>query len=179
MVPVRPAEPDLVRAARQGDAAAWRAVVGAHGPRVWGLCRRLAAEPEDAYQEIWEKVHRSLSRYDATRGALAPWVIAIAHRHLVDRHRRRSVRGEVLPLPELADPAPSVVDALHGHARAAALEAAIAQLPADQRRVVVLHHLHDRAVDEIAATEGVAVGTVKSRLHRGRARLVQLLGEGR
>ncbi|MEJ3746043.1 SigE family RNA polymerase sigma factor [Actinomycetes bacterium KLBMP 9797] len=58
-----------------------------------------------------------------------------------------------------------------------ALEAALALLPANQRRAVVLHHLADMPVSEIARQEGVAEGTVKSWLHRGRAALATHLTE--
>lgn len=55
--------------------------------------------------------------------------------------------------------------------------AALAQLPATQRRAMVLHYLADLPVAEIAVQEGVAIGTVKSWLHRGRAALASLLAE--
>ena len=56
------------------------------------------------------------------------------------------------------------------------LEAALERLPYAHRRVVLLHHLNGVPLADIAAAEGVAVGTIKSRLHRGRARLAELLG---
>lgn len=55
------------------------------------------------------------------------------------------------------------------------LEAAVASLPEPQRRVVVLHHLHDQPLEAIADAEGVPLGTVKSRLHRARNRLSEIL----
>jgi RNA polymerase sigma-70 factor (ECF subfamily) len=75
---------------------------------------------------------------------------------------------EDVPAPE-ADP-----DRRLDHAR---LEAALMRLPAEQRRVVVMHHLEDQPVEAIAASEGVAGGTIKSRLHRARARLAEWLGD--
>lgn len=174
MLPARRIDPDLL-AARSGDPEAWRSVLKQHGPRVWTLCRRLCHEPEDAYQEVWERVHRSLDRFDPARGSFEAWLTTIAHRHLIDRHRRRRVRGEVLPLPDLRDPGPDPVAALSRRDRIRQVERALAALPEPARRVVVLHHLHDTPLAEIAAVEGVAVGTVKSRLHRARARLAEIL----
>lgn len=168
----------LVAAAAAGDDEARAALVERHGALVWGLCRRLTPDPEDAFQEIWAAALEALPRFDPTGPArFSTWLVTVAHRHLIDRHRRRRVRGEVLPLGEVAAPLPSPEVALDSRRRALRLEAALAHLPEDQRRVVVLHHLHGRALDEIASVEGVPVGTLKSRLHRGRARLLELLGD--
>lgn len=154
-------------------------VVTRHGPLVWALCRRLDPRPEDAYQEVWEKLLRNLDRFDPRGPAsLKTWLATVTHRHLVDRHRRRTTRGEVVPI-EGAPPTPArgerELDRLRGMKR---LEAAVAGLPEPHRRVVVLHHVHELPLEEIAAVEGVAVGTVKSRLHRARARLASTLRPG-
>ncbi|MEZ4240069.1 MAG: sigma-70 family RNA polymerase sigma factor [Myxococcota bacterium] len=154
------------------------ALVAQHGPLVWGLCRRLCPDPEDAYQEVWARVFAALPRFDADGPAsLRTWIATVTHRHLVDRHRRRTVRGEVVALGELSAPLqPDPVERRRDQER---LEQALQRLPEAQRRVVVMHHLHDQPVDDIAAAEGIAVGTVKSRLHRARARLLELLGGSR
>ena len=140
----------LLRAAA-GDTAARRELVELHGPVVWGICRRLCAEPEDAYQEIWEKVLRALPRFDpGGRASLRTWIATIAHRHLVDRHRRRTVRGQVVPLREIPPLTPDLDERLAERQRVARLEAALQRLPEAQRRVVVMHHLHGVSIEEIA-----------------------------
>ena len=167
----------LVSRAASGDGAARAELVADHGPALWGLCRRACPEPEDAYQEVWARVFANLARFDPSGPAtLRTWLLTIAHRLLVDRHRRRLVRGEVVELGDLpwfvgTDEA---IDAERVHRR---LEAALQRLPEGHRRVVVLHHLNERSLDEIAEGEGVALGTVKSRLHRARARLLELMGD--
>ncbi|MFT4627581.1 MAG: RNA polymerase sigma-70 factor (ECF subfamily) [Myxococcota bacterium] len=166
---------ELARAA-SGDPSARTALVRAHGPLVWALCRRLAREPDDAYQAIWEKVFRALPRFDPGGPAsLRTWIAVVARRHLTDRHRRNAVRGEVVSIEAL----PPVEPVAEAHAalrqRQARLELALQRLPADQRSAVVLHHIHGVDLDTLAREAGVAVGTIKSRLHRGRARLAQLL----
>ncbi len=169
-------DPLLARAVA-GETAATAALVKAHGPLVYGLCRRLAPDPDDCYQEVWEKVFRALHRFDPTGSAsLRTWIATITHRHLVERHRRRQVRGEVVPLTGLASRHESPGVAMDRARRQAALERAIRSLPEPQRRVVVLHHVQGLSLQDIAATEGVAVGTLKSRLHRGRAALARRLG---
>jgi RNA polymerase sigma-70 factor (ECF subfamily) len=167
-------EPWLARAAA-GDAGARAELVRTYGPLIWSLCRRLGPEPEDAYQEVWEKVFSAVGRFDpGGTASLRTWIATITHRHLVDRHRRRTVRGEVVELGEM--PAPVEEDRLGLAQDVERLEAALQRLPEGHRRVVVLHHLQDVPLDEIASTEGLALGTVKSRLHRARARLLELLG---
>lgn len=171
-----PADDPIVRRAAEGDRKAWRVLLDRHGPMVWAICRRLSPDAEDAYQEIWEKVFGAIGGFDPAGPApLGAYIATIAHRHLVDRHRRRVVRGEVLPLGDIptASDAEERLDGARSHER---LELALQRLPSEQRRVVVMHHLHGRPLDEIAVAEGVAVGTVKSRLHRGRAKLCELLG---
>ncbi len=165
---------DIVRA-QSGDRRALRGLIDAHGPLVWSLARRLAAEPEDAYQEIWEKVFRALPRFDpAGRASFRTWLATVANRHLIDRHRRAVVRRvEPLRAEPAHEPDPSAeIDSKRSEAR---LEALLRLLPEPQRRAVVMHHVHGLDLAEIAAIEGVARGTIKSRLHRGRGRLAELL----
>lgn len=171
----RPDDP-TVRLAAEGDARARRAVVTAIGPAVWSLCHRLSPEPEDAYQEIWAKVFAALPAFDPGGSAsLKTWVVTIAHRSLVDRHRRRRTRGQVVPLEALPPVQADADERLVTRQRLARLEVALARLPEAQRRAVILHHLEGRSLDTIARDEGVATGTLKSRLHRARARLAQLM----
>jgi RNA polymerase sigma-70 factor (ECF subfamily) len=173
---VRPTA-DLIPLAAAGDREARAVLVRTHGPSVWGLCRRLCPEPEDAYQEVWEKVLGALARFDPSGPAtLRTWILAVTHRHLVDLHRRRRVRGDVVALPELAV-VTDVDEPIDRQRRVQRVETALSCLPEGHRRVILLHHLHGLPLDQIAEAEGVALGTVKSRLHRGRARLAELLEE--
>jgi RNA polymerase sigma-70 factor, ECF subfamily len=151
-------------------------VVAEHGGLVWALCRRLDPEPEDAWQEAWEKVVRGLPAFDAAGAAsLKTWLLTIVHRHLVDRHRRRCVRGAVAEPEDVPDLLPLVSCRMVASEETAALEAALVALPEAWRRVVVLHHLHAVPLLAIAVEEGVPLGTVKSRLHRARAALLEVL----
>ncbi|MBA2322323.1 MAG: RNA polymerase sigma factor [Deltaproteobacteria bacterium] len=146
-----------------------------HGPRLYGLCRALDPDPDDAYQEVWEKAFRALPSFDPHGPAtLSTWLHVVAHNHLIDRHRKARVR-RVEPLAH--DPAAEPeCDPVVQTEEVARLRAAVAALPDDQRRAVVFHYLDEIPVSEVAAREGVPVGTVKSRLHTGRARLLQWLG---
>ncbi len=146
------------------------------GASVWGLCRRLDDDPEDAFQVVFARLAEVIDRFDPDGPAsLRTWVVTVAHRVLIDRHRRRRARGEVVELGEVAveSDAEAALDRRRAGAR---LDEALTRLSEDQRRVVLMHHLHGVELVDIARTEGVAVGTVKSRLHRARARLLTLLG---
>jgi len=129
---------------------------------------------------VWEKLFLALARFDP-RGTASfrTWALTITRRHLIDRHRRRQTRGVVLPLDGLPAVDPAADEALAAHQRKARLEAALARLPDAQRRAVVSHHLLGLPLHTIALDEGTQTGTIKSRLHRGRARLAQLLGGSR
>lgn len=168
---------DPLPAAISGDVEARAALVRRHGGLIWGLCARLTADPEDAWQEIWEKALRALPRFDPSGPArFSTWLATLAHRHLVDRHRRARVRGEQVAVEPLAAVGPGPEEVVSQGERAARLEAALAQLPEPWRRVVVAHHLGELPLEAIAEAEGLPIGTVKSRLHRGRAALVSILG---
>ncbi len=178
MAQTAPRPDRILLRAQRGDPRARRVLVERHGPRVWGLCARLAgSEAEDCYQRSWEKVFRALPGFDPDGAAsLDTWIGTIARRVLIDRHRRGRVRGDVVELDGLSAGEPGPDDLAVARQRGRRLEAALQRLPTDQRRVVVLHHLEGVPLATLAAEEGVALGTIKSRLHRGRGRLAQLLG---
>jgi RNA polymerase sigma-70 factor, ECF subfamily len=123
-----------------------------------------SAEAQDAVQEAFVRAWANRSKLHSS-GSPEAWVRSTAWRIAVSRwHRAR--RGRFLlrsqpPPPPESGPSPDRV----------ALIDALRELPAEQRRAVVLYHLCDRTVAEIAAETGAPVGTVKARLARGRAAL--------
>ncbi|MEZ4318471.1 MAG: sigma-70 family RNA polymerase sigma factor [Myxococcota bacterium] len=156
------------------------ALLRTYGPGVWALCTRLAEHPEDAYQDVWARIFAAIDRFDpAGPASLKTWLHTLVHRRLIDLHRRRTTRGDVIPLPDLASEGPDPERALVRSRRKRALDRALQHLPEDQRRIVLLHHIAGHPLEAIAEMEGIAVGTVKSRLHRGRAKLAELLEEER
>ncbi|HEX2773821.1 MAG TPA: sigma-70 family RNA polymerase sigma factor [Micromonosporaceae bacterium] len=122
---------------------------------------------QEAFSRAWPRWDR-LSAYDNP----AAWVRRVAMNVATSRWRRaRAARAHALyHRPSVADgPNPDRV----------ALARAMATLPERQRRALVLFHVADLSVSEIAAQEGVAEGTVKAWLHRGRAALATLLADAR
>jgi RNA polymerase sigma-70 factor (ECF subfamily) len=129
-----------------------------------------SAEAQDAVQEAFVRAWERRGKLDA-HGSLEAWVRATAWRIAVSRWQRARLGGLLMrsrPGPVTADgPSPDRV----------ALIDALRKVPAEQRRAIVLYHLCDRTIAEIAVETGVPVGTVKARLARGRAALAPYLRE--
>jgi RNA polymerase sigma factor (sigma-70 family) len=139
-----------------------------------GLLRAVQFTIEDrdlATEAIDEAFVRAYERWDSVRAMGNPcgWVYMVAVNWARNRLRRRGVERRKPPHPELPRELEGVADP--------ALAAAIAQLPLDQRSVVVMRFHLDWSVDEVAEALGVAPGTVKSRLHRALRRLESMLEE--
>ena len=169
-----------VDAASTWSAPTWDEVVRQHGDRVYRLAFRLSgnrADAEDLTQETFVRVFRSLS--DFTPGTFEGWLHRITTNLFLDMVRRRArIRFDALP-EDAADRLPSRAG---GPEQAYAenhldpeIQAALDSLPADFRAAVVLCDLEELSYEEIAATLNVKVGTVRSRIHRGRVLLREAL----
>ncbi len=170
----------LLARAQQGDSTAQAVFLHEVGPSVAALIRRLGSrrDAEDQLHEIFAHLLQVLPRFDPLGPAqLSTWVFTVAHRWLLMQKRKFS--PVLVPLDGgLSQPSPAA-DAtayVEGRQLSALLEAELARLPEDQRRTFVLTQLHQQPLEEVAAAEGVALGTVKSRLHRARAQLVLRMG---
>jgi len=174
-----------IRQAQRFDRAAQDAFLRRYAGVLHALVRRSAPEldPDDATQALLEKLLEVLPRF-VTPGpaSLTTWVFTVAHRFLIDERRKKHLA--VAPLDaglEVADDAPALDVKLLDGQLSKALEQAVTELPEAQRRVFVLTQLHGQPLEAAADTEGVPVGTVKSRLFRARAtlalRLKPLLAE--
>ncbi len=135
--------------------------------QIYAMCGNFA-EAQDCVQEAFIRAWDRRRALDADQSPEA-WIRTVAYRLAVSRWRRaqRALRSPDRSQLRDSVPGPDV--------SRMALIRALQQLPADQRRAVVLHHLCDVPVREIAAEIGVPVGTVKARLSRGRAALAALL----
>jgi RNA polymerase sigma-70 factor (ECF subfamily) len=176
----------LVRAAQQGDRDALDQLLRRHYERVHAVCRRItgrADDAADAAQEAMIAIVRHLDRFDG-RASFGTWAYRIATNASLDELRRRRRRPMLSgpddeshhqPLIERQhDPrAEQRLDAIADHDR---LDVALRDLPEEFRVPVVLRDVGDLDYAEIASTLGIPVGTVKSRIARGRAALAQALG---
>jgi len=174
---------ELVAAAQGGDATAMDELLRRHYDRVHAVCRRIAGgsrDADDAAQEAMIRVVRHLDRFDG-RSAFTTWVYRIATNAALDELRKRKRRPQLHIVddedhvrPELADEvAHRRIDAV---ADRITIDAALAGLPDEFRAAVVMRDVGDLDYAEIAAALDVPVGTVKSRIARGRRMLVEALG---
>lgn len=182
-----PEEQALAGRARDGDLDAFNALVDLHQRAVYNLCLRMLGNPhaaEDAAQEAFVSAFRALRSF---RGAhFRPWLMRIAANACTDEMRRRGRRPALsldVPLPgseETLDPPDAAAgpeaETLRGEQRRA-IQAALMTLPQDQRLAVVLCDIQGYAYEEIAAVMRTSVGTVKSRIARGREKLRRELGK--
>lgn len=168
----------LVARARRGDQAAFGQVVRAHQRRVYATALRIVrshAVADDVAQEAFVRAWRSLESFDLSR-PFGPWVCRIAA-NLALNHVR-SPRAREQELPARQEPAPCAdgpLGQLLDAEAARALDAAVAELPVEQRAVFVLRAVEELSYVEIAAALGIPTGTVMSRLSRARERLVRAL----
>ena len=173
------AEPDPSRVldrARAGDVAAFETIYHRHSARVFGLCLRMAAtraDAEDCAQDAWV---RAWERLGSFRGdaKFATWMHRLTLNVILDRMRQSAKRwNRTLPADALARaPEPGTVELA---AERLDLKRAVAALPDGARVVFLLHEVEGYKQREIAERLGVAVGTVKSQLHRARKLLQEAL----
>ncbi len=153
----------------------WDEVVRRHSARVYRLAYRLTGDrhdAEDLTQEVFVRVFRSLSSY--TPGTFEGWLHRITTNLFLDGVRRKArIRFDALPddaerLPSGERGPAQVYDDTHFDAD---VQAALDALPPDFRAAVVLCDLEGLTYEEIGAVLGIKIGTVRSRIHRGRSAL--------
>ncbi len=179
----------LARAAAGGDRTSFARLVDLYRRSVHGLCFRLLRDPEearDAAQETFVRAWGAIATYDAAQ-PFGPWILRIARNHALDVLRRRVPAGrqvaldadpeEGAPVTELAGHHPAADAVLEQAQTRAALEAAVAALPANYREVIQLFHVEQLSYKEIADTLDVPMGTVMTWLHRARGKLRATLTE--
>ena len=175
----------LIARAQQGDVRAFEALLEAHLPVVRRFARAFAASEsavDDLAQEALLKVYKSL-RLFKYQSAFSTWLYAVVRNLYIDSTKGRAGLERALEEPLQ----PAQVNSAAGGVRAdEAIEReqerqrlwrALRKLPVEFRGAVVLFDIEGCTYDEVAAIENVPVGTVKSRLSRGRALLRGLLGE--
>lgn len=179
---------ELLAALAAGRPDALAALYDRFGTRAYALARRVCGDPqlaEDAVQEAFVAAWREAVRFDPRRGRVGTWLMTLVHHKSVDlvrredSRRRRTVPIDAFPndagagdldrLPPAGGAGPE--EAALSSATSGAVRQALDTLPAEQRRALALAYFGGYTQREVAALTGVALGTVKSRMFTGLARL--------
>jgi RNA polymerase sigma-70 factor (ECF subfamily) len=185
--PPLPDEAAVIAHAAAGDRTAFARLMEHYQSACYGLAFRLLGDPDqaaDATQDAFVHAYRAMASYRG--GVFRSWLLRITANASYDILRRAQRRPST-PLPDAEEGAPELPDLaavnpvveatrseLYRH-----LERALAMLPVDQRTAVVLCDVYGMDYNEVASMTRSALGTVKSRIHRGRLRLRELLVEHR
>jgi len=169
----------LQRIAERADPAAFRELYEAYGPRVKAYMMRQGADAgtaEDLAQETLLTVWRKAALYAGDRGSMTTWVFAIARNLRIDR-LRREVPWQELPEGRLTEASsePLPDEAMAEKERQERVQAALAELPPEQKDVVILAYLEGLSHSEIAERLGLPLGTVKSRMRIAYQKIRQTL----
>ena len=169
---------ELLEAITAGDDEALGALYDRFGRLAYGVAFRILRDralAEDAVQEAFLAIWRSAGSYRAERAKPSTWLLTLVHRRAVDLVRRENLR-RAEPLEEPPEtPGDDVPEEADLRARRETVQAALRQLPDDQREALELAYYGGYTQSELAERMGVPLGTVKSRMFAGLTRLRELV----
>jgi RNA polymerase sigma-70 factor (ECF subfamily) len=173
------ADAELVELAQAGQRAAFENLFHRHQDRVYSVALGIVGNSSDAKDVVQETFLRAFRRLKSLRkdGGVTAYLCKTAANAAIDIVRARKT-GRSVSMEAISESGIDIADLSRGPEALAesrtdneSLMAALLSLPEDQRTVLVLHHLQEMRVDEIAARLRIPIGTVKSRLGRGREAL--------
>jgi RNA polymerase sigma factor (sigma-70 family) len=177
--PERTVQPDetLVRAIADGDTAALELLYGRYGHRLSIFLTNLLQDPsaaEDTLQEVMVAVWRQAATFRGSGSVLA-WLLSIARHLAINKRRRKQLSTTPIEaLDEVSSDADIERDSTNQEQYLEIMRA-LERLPSAQRETLELVFFYELTEVEVAQVQGIAVGTVKSRLHRAKYTLRQLL----
>jgi RNA polymerase sigma-70 factor (ECF subfamily) len=163
-----------------GDGTALAELYDRHGRSVYAMAVRILGdhgEAEDLTQDVFTLAWRNAAKYDSSRGAVAAWLLITTRTRSIDRLRSRRSRpraageDEIRRMDAIPDAAPSVDMIVAGAEGATRVHAALDGLPADQRDALTLAYFEGLSHSEISERTGTPLGTIKTRIRSGLARL--------
>ena len=176
-------EAALIQGVAGGDERAFASLYDRYGPILFGLLLRILhsrPEAEDVLQEVFLQVWQQARSFDAARGRAFTWLVTLARSRAIDRlraldSRERAARRSAEDAPPQGEGEEAADDAALREERAGVVREALAELPEEQRQVLLLAYLEGMSQSEIAAAKGQPLGTVKTRTRAGLRRLSELL----
>ena len=177
-----PPDERLVLLAKDGNLDAFNSLVDRYQGAVYSLSYRLLGSregAEDASQEAFISAYRAIGRFDG--GNFRSWLLRITANQCKDELRRRkrkdaatsldaALDSEEAPI-EIRDPGEGILALVERRELGEALEGLLLELPFEQRQAVLLVDVYDFAYEEVSELTNTSLGTIKSRIHRGRERL--------
>ena len=179
-------EKKLIKSAARGDADAFEKLVLENERMIYALSLRMLGneqDAQDAVQEVFLKAWRSLGSFRA-ESRFSVWLYRMTNNACLDMLRRRRVPSVSLTpeenetVPDIPDPSPGPQELLEDNELRRAVQSALAELPEDFRRAIVLRETAGLSYAEIALAMNIDVGTVKSRIFRARKKLCAILTTG-
>jgi RNA polymerase sigma-70 factor (ECF subfamily) len=177
-------EQEWLEQARRGDDDAFTRLVETYQNPVYNLCYRMLGEgtaAEDAAQETFWRAYQNLKRYDPDRSFIT-WLLSIAAHYCIDQQRKR--RLPLLELDEFPDldlmdaSIPNPEKEMGQNQEKEALHLLVNELSPQDRATVILKYWYDCSEEEISNMLSLTVSAVKSRLHRSRRQLAEMLASG-
>jgi len=181
-IPAETADGQLVTKCLDGESSAWEELMGRYSRRVYNVAYQFTGrheEAEDLTQEIFLKIYRSLGTFDR-EAAFLPWLIRVSKNMCVDHYRKRRrerllVHGNWEKITNVACTRSNPYQKTFNRERREILLRALEKIQPDLKAVVILRDLQGLTYQEISESLGLAEGTVKSRLNRGRLELAKFI----
>ncbi len=184
-----PDEAQLIARSQQDDVHAFNLIVEYYQTRIYALCYRMLGDPDsaaDATQDAFLSAFRNIQRYRG--GSFVAWLLRIATNTCYDQLRARKRRPQTSldnfdheaddAARQFTDPREAPDERTLRAELAREIERRLAELPDDQRLAVILSDIQGYSYDDIATATGWPLGTVKSRISRGRTHLREALRAG-
>jgi RNA polymerase sigma-70 factor (ECF subfamily) len=177
-------EKTAITQAKSGNGDAYTWLLTRYNSAIYDYCRRMirGEDARDLAQETFVKAFLSIKNFDESK-RFAPWLFRIAHNLVIDYMRKKraptysltvSDEGETREI-DFADGSKTPDELLHRKEIHEAFNAALESLDAEYKEVLVLRHREGFSYDDIAVALGLPLGTVKTRIRRGREKLKQKL----
>jgi len=173
----------VIRECLEGKEGAWRMIVDTHSRKSFNMADQFAGsyeEAEDLSQDIFFKLYHALPKYDRAKNFTA-WFLTLAKNHLIDTYRR--TRWQKVNRDEFderligRDETESPEESLVRQDSQKAVWEGLGKLPPETRMALILRDIQGKSYEEVATIMSIPIGTVKSRINRGRLELARILSQ--